>query len=99
MWGPPAPSRYGPSGRARGSKLGVSRNIGRAALAASRGPQDPDSEEEDDDAMSDDGSASEDFDSSDDEEFEVAIDDDCSCAACRWNLERSREWESQNKDL
>lgn len=69
---------------------GGSRNIHRSALAASHAP-DSDS----DDAMSSDGEDPEEA-SSDEEEFEVAIDDDCSCAACRWNLERSKEWDSQN---
>jgi len=44
--------------------------------------------------MSQDGDPESDV-SSDDEEFEVAIDDECPCAACRWNLERSKEWENQ----
>lgn len=69
---------------------GGSRNIHRSALAASHAP-DSDS----DDAMSSDGEDPEEA-SSDEEEFEVAIDDDCSCSACRWNLERSKEWDSQN---
>jgi len=71
---------------------GGSKNYGRAALAASHAP-DSDSDP-DEDGMSQDSDPESDV-SSDDEEFEVAIDDDCSCAACRWNLERSKEWEQK----
>lgn len=47
-------------------------------------------DEDEADLSMDSGSATPDDLSDDDEEFEVAIDEDCSCAPCRWNLERSK---------
>lgn len=90
----PARSRAWSTTAAQGLSYsrGGSKNYGRAALAASHAP-DSDSDPDEDD-MSQDGDPESDV-SSDDEEFEVAIDDECPCAACRWNLERSKEWENQ----
>lgn len=70
----------------RGRALGSTRGASRAALSSTVSKDDMEEGE-----LSD-GSEPESDDESF-EEFEVAIDEDCSCEACRWNYSKSLEYQ------
>lgn len=76
-----------PPGRARGSIPAASR----AALSSTVSHdtmEDGELSDSDPEALSDEDSF---------EEFEVAIDEDCNCEACRWNFAKSKEYEELDK--
>jgi len=76
---------FKPPGRGRGYTPAASRPA-RASMSQSF------DEEDADQSMGSGASTPDEDDFSDDEEFEVAIDEDCPCAPCRWNLERSKQY-------